>query len=52
MGGSPTPPIGKEMELNIPFQATDDKTSLTKCFSFTPRSSELIFKTGSGIIQT
>ena len=34
------------------FQASDQKTSFTKCFSFKSRSSELIFKTGNGIIQT
>ena len=34
------------------FQASDQKTSFTRCFSFKPRSSELIFKTGNGIIQT
>ena len=34
------------------FQASNQKTSFAKCFSFKPRSSELIFKTGNGIIQT
>ena len=32
------------------FQADDQKTTFTKCFSFTPRS--LIFETGNRIIQT
>ena len=34
------------------FQASDQKTSFTKCFWFDPRGSKLIFKTGNGIIQT
>merc|ERR1711953_905663 len=34
------------------FQASDQKTSFTKGFSFDPRISKLIFKTGNGIIQT
>ena len=34
------------------FQASDQKTSFSKCFSFDPRVSKLIFKTGNGIIQT
>ena len=34
------------------FQASDQKTSFTKCFSFGPRGSKLIFKTGNEIIQT
>ena len=34
------------------FQASDEKTSLTKRRSFDPRASKLIFKTGNGIIQT
>ena len=34
------------------FQASDQKTSFTKDFSFDLRSSKLIFKTGNGIIQT
>ena len=34
------------------FQAFDQKTTFTKIFSFPPRSSKLIFKTGNGIIQT
>ena len=34
------------------FLVSDWKTSLTNCFSFTPRSSKLIFKTRNGIIQT
>ena len=34
------------------FQAFDQKTSFTKCSSFIPRSSKLIFKTGNRIIQT
>ena len=34
------------------FQASDQKTYFTKCFSFVPRDSKLIFKTGNGIIQT
>ena len=34
------------------FQASDQKISFTKCFSFSPRSSKLIFITGNGIIQT
>ena len=34
------------------FQASDQKTSFTKCFSFDLKSSKLIFKTGNGIIQT
>merc|ERR1712208_222803 len=34
------------------FQASDEKTSFTKCFSFDPRGPKLIFKTGNGIIQT
>ena len=33
------------------FQASDKKTSFTKCFLFLPRSSKLIFKTGNGIIS-
>ena len=32
------------------FLTSDQKTSFTKCFSFLPRSSKLIFKTGNGII--
>ena len=34
------------------FQVSDQKTSFTKFYSFSPRSSKLIFKTGNGIIQT
>ena len=34
------------------FQASNQKTSFTKCFSFIPRSLKLIFKTGNRIIQT
>merc|ERR1712208_173774 len=34
------------------FQASDKKASLTKCFSFDPRASNLIFETGNGNIQT
>jgi len=34
------------------FQASDQKTSFTICFSFDPRGSKLIFKTGNRIIQT
>ena len=34
------------------FLVSDWKTSLTNCFSFSPRSSKLIFKTRNGIIQT
>ena len=34
------------------FQASDKQTSVTKCFSFMPRSSKMIFKTGNGILQT
>ena len=34
------------------FQTLDQKTYFTKCLSFSPRSSELISKTGNGIIQT
>ena len=34
------------------FQASDQKTPFTKCFTFDPRGSKLIFKTGNGIIQT
>ena len=33
-------------------QASDQKTSFTKCFSFKPRSSKLIFINGNGIIWT
>ena len=34
------------------FQTSDKKISVTKCFSFVPRVSKLIFKTGNGIFQT
>ena len=34
------------------FQASDQKTSFTKCFPFVLRGSKLIFKTENGIIQT
>ena len=34
------------------FQASDQKISFLRCFSFDPRDSKLIFKTGNGIIQT
>ena len=34
------------------FKASDQKTYFTKCFSFVPRGSNLIFKTGNRIIQT
>merc|ERR1712105_81613 len=34
------------------FQTSDQKTSFTKCFSFVPRVSKSIFKTGNRIIQT
>ena len=34
------------------FQASDQKISFTKCFSYDPRGSKSIFKTGNGIIQT
>ena len=34
------------------FQASDEKTSFTTYFSFDPKVSKLIFKTGNGIIQT
>ena len=33
------------------FQASDQKTPFTKCFTFDPRGSKLIFKTGNGIIS-
>ena len=33
------------------FQASDEKTSFTKCFSFDPTGPKLIFKTGNGIIS-
>ena len=33
------------------FQASDEKTYFTKCFSFDPTGPKLIFKTGNGIIQ-
>ena len=33
-------------------QNSDEKISFTKCSSFLPRSSKLIFQTGNGIIQT
>ena len=33
------------------FQASDQKTPFTKCFTLDSRSSTLIFKTGYGIIQ-
>ena len=42
----------QEMELFLPLQASDQKTSFTKCFSFVPRVSKLIFKTGNWIFQT
>ena len=34
------------------FQASDQKTSFTKCFSFVPRGSKSSFQTGNGIIKT
>ena len=34
------------------FRACNQITSFTKCSSFVPRGSKLIFKTGNGIIQT
>ena len=34
------------------FQTSDQKTYFTKCLTFSPRSSKLIFKTGNAIIQT
>ena len=34
------------------FQASDQKTSFPQRFSFDPRGSKLIFKTGNGIIQS
>ena len=34
------------------FQASDQKTYFTKCFSFDPRGSKSILKSGNGIIQT
>ena len=34
------------------FEASDQKTPFTKCFTFDPKGSKLIFKTGNGIIQT
>ena len=34
------------------FQASDQKSSFTKCFSFDPMGSKIVFKTGNGIIQT
>ena len=34
------------------FQASDQKTPFTKCLTFDPRGSKLIFKTENGIIQT
>ena len=34
------------------YQASDQKTSSTTYFPYLPKSSELIFKTGYGIIQT
>ena len=34
------------------FQAYDQKTSFTRCFSLDPRGSKLIFKIGNRIIQT
>ena len=33
------------------FQASDQKTSFLRCFSFDPRGLKLIFKTGNGIIS-
>ena len=34
------------------FQASDQKTPFTKCFTFDTRGSKSIFKTGNGLIQT
>ena len=42
----------QEMELFLPLPDLWSKTSFTKCFSFVPRVSKLISKTGNGIIQT
>ena len=42
----------QETDLFFHFQASDQKSSFTKCFSFIPRGSRLIFQTGNGIIQT
>ena len=44
--------LNRKWNYFSPFQASDQKTSYTKCFSFVPRVSKLIFKTGNGIIQT
>ena len=33
-----------EMELYLPFQASGQKTSITKCSTFDPRSSNIILK--------
>ena len=40
----------QEEESLSHFWASDQKTSFTKRFSFLPRSSKLIFKTGNGIV--
>ena len=41
----------QETDLFFHFQASDQKSSFTKCFSFIPRGSRLIFQTGN-VIQT
>ena len=42
----------QEMELFLPLPGLWSKTSFTKCLSFVPSGSKLIFKTGNRIIQT
>ena len=42
----------QEMELFLPLPGLRSKYFFYKCFSFDPRGSKIIFKTGNGIIQT
>ena len=42
----------QEMEFFSHSQASDQKTSFPKCFSFGPRGLKLTFEAGNAIIQT
>ena len=42
----------QEMDYFFHLQASDEKTSFTKCYPFVLRCSKSIFRTGNGIIQT
>ena len=44
--------LNRKMNYLSHFRASDQKTFFTRCFTFSPSSLRLIFKTENGIIQT